>query len=229
MGQKNQEMIGKKFGKLTVVSEMDEKGRQGNTLYSCMCDCGKVKQALGVELRRGGIKSCGACNRDAIRERGVVLYKDRIYRIWDAMKQRCYNPNNLAYHNYGGRGVGICSEWRHNYLAFLRWSNSNGYAEKLEIDRIDNDGDYEPSNCKWSTHTEQQRNRRDNLYITINGVTKCLQEWSIDSGINHGTLQRRYSVGWRGEKLLSPVNKKMSFPDRISKAYWEKHGGCKPQ
>ena len=100
----------------------------------------------------------------------------RIHGIWRGMKQRCQNPNCHSYKNYGGRGINICDEWL-DFENFYEWALSSGYQDELQIDRINNDGNYEPSNCRWVTPKENARNKRNNRYITIDGETRCISEW----------------------------------------------------
>ena len=127
----------------------------------------------------------------------------RLFRIYSSMKQRCYCKSAKDYHNYGLRGIRVCDEWKSDFMSFYNWAMSNGYSEELSIDRIDNNGDYEPSNCRWATVKEQARNRRTNKNTSINGITKTAIEWAEISGIKKETLMSRLRYGWSGEKLLS--------------------------
>lgn len=142
----------------------------------------------------------------------------RLYHAWSAMKQRCSNPNNRKYDSYGGRGITVCDEWANSYLAFKKWAIENGYSDCLTIDRIDNEKGYSPDNCRWITNKDQQRNKRNNRLVTINGETKTLAEWSEISGIGHGVLwQRLFNHGWSYEKALTtPVKHTIwNNPDRV--------------
>ena len=119
------------------------------------------------------------------------------------MKTRCNNPNVLEYKDYGGRGITVCDEWQHSYETFRDWARLNGYMDDLTIDRIDVNGNYEPSNCRWSTRKEQANNRRSNKLITFNGETHNIQEWSDIVGVNDITLRNRlYKYGWSVEKAV---------------------------
>ena len=127
----------------------------------------------------------------------------RIYRIWRAMRFRCTNPNHGSYHRYGGRGVSVCSEWAQSYVVFKAWALSSGYRQDLSIDRINNDGNYEPSNCRWATVTEQAGNRGESSCIVeVNGVSKSVCAWATETGIYLTTLYRRYRKGIRGTAFL---------------------------
>lgn len=128
----------------------------------------------------------------------------RLYNIWTQMNQRCVNQNLEHYSNYGGRGISVCDEWK-EFEVFVEWAKRNGYKDGLTIDRIDVDGNYEPGNCKWSTDVEQQRNKRNSRYVTINGETKTVAEWAEISEVPYKTLQRRIYKGCKEENLLAPV------------------------
>lgn len=133
------------------------------------------------------------------------------------MKRRCYNPEEKFYKDYGGRGIKICDEWmdkKEGHSNFQKWAVENGWEEGRSIDRIDVNGNYEPSNCRWATPEEQANNRRNNNYITINGVTKTTSEWARQIGISQNAFTGRINSGWTGEELLKPKFK----PLKMSKA-----------
>lgn len=128
-------------------------------------------------------------------------YNTRLYNIWKHMKSRCNNPKDAKYANYGGRGIKVCEEWVY-FTGFYKWSMSNGYEDNLEIDRIDNDGDYEPGNCRWTTRKVQCNNFGKNHLLTYEGVTHTLQEWSEILGVNKSTMSTRAWRGWSTEEIL---------------------------
>lgn len=131
-----------------------------------------------------------------------------IYRRYYHILERCYNPNNKSYGRYGGRGIKVCDEWRNNYQAFEDWCLSNGYEKNLAIDRIDNDGDYSPENCRFVTLQENNQKRRTTKWYTINGVTKNLQQWCDEYGISRSAVNTRLQYGWTIEDALSKPTKK---------------------
>lgn len=126
----------------------------------------------------------------------------RLYNIWLNMKQRCSNPKASHYEYYGGRGISVCKEWRDSFSSFREWAISNGYNEKLTLDRIDRDKDYCPDNCRWITQTEQMSNTSRNIMLTYKGDTHSLSEWSRILGVPYGTIKSRYRYGWSVERML---------------------------
>lgn len=131
------------------------------------------------------------------------LRHTRQYRIWLMMKNRCFNKRCDRYNDYGGRGITVCDEWRNDFKAFYDWAMSNGYSDELTIDRINNDGNYEPTNCRWITVKQQNRNSRHNKLLTLNGVTHCLSEWCELTGLSKGCIQNRLRYGWTVEETLT--------------------------
>lgn len=125
------------------------------------------------------------------RKYGTPNRKLRLYRIWTDMKRRCYDESHSEYKNYGGRGIEICQEWKNSFEAFRNWATENGYTDELTIDRIDVNGNYEPSNCRWATVKEQANNMRTNTKVTYKGETKTLAQWAESFGINYNTLITR--------------------------------------
>jgi len=129
------------------------------------------------------------------------------YTSWSQMKDRCYNKNDHAFYRYGGRGITVCDRWRNSFINFFSDMGPRP-SPNHSIDRIDNNGNYEPSNCRWATIKEQNRNRRDNSLITVNGVTKCLVAWVEELGICRTTIQRRMQNGMNGEEAVLKVGRK---------------------
>ena len=191
------EMIGQRFGKLTVIAESPI--RKNKCVYwICKCDCGSITKPIkGANLRDGTTKSCGCLITEAVITRCTVhgLSHSRLHMTWDNMIQRCTNPKRPEYKNYGGRGITICVEWRNSFQAFYDWAMANGYSEGLSIDRIDVNGNYEPSNCRWATMKQQQNNRRNSILIEDGGQLKTIQQLSVEKGVDASTIYRRWKKG----------------------------------
>ena len=162
------ELKGKKFGRLYVLESAGSDSR-GNQLWSCECECGNIITAKGYNLTGGVTHSCGCFKKEQLKKSITKHghYYTRLRNVWNTMLQRCSNENTKAYKWYGARGIKVCAEWKNSFPAFREWALANGYDETAKrgdctIDRINVDGDYEPSNCRWTTMAEQQRNRRNN-------------------------------------------------------------------
>lgn len=197
MGKYN-DLTGRRFGLLTVLEKQDNLG--GHINWRCKCDCGNITVARGAVLTSGHKQFCESCQRKL---RGSTWRSDnRIYKIWKHMLERCEVQKDRYFHCYGGRGIEVCSEW-HDYDIFLEWSLKNGYADNLTIDRVDVNGNYEPSNCRWATQKEQQNNRTNNCLITFNGKTQTKKQWSEETGIGYTTICKRLSLGWSTERALT--------------------------
>lgn len=127
----------------------------------------------------------------------------RLYTIWKSMKQRCYNPNNRYYKDYGGRGITMCNEWLLSYYAFETWAFLNGYKENLSIDRIDVNKGYAPNNCRWVSWIVQNNNTRKNKYITYKGKTQSMADWCRELNLNYYAVRGRFRKGWTVEKAFT--------------------------
>ena len=187
-------LTGKKFCRLLVVSRA-ENTIDGRAKWNCKCDCGTSIIARGSNLMNGHTQSCGCLKKERTIETSVIHGKShtKIHNLWKNMKQRCSNPDNHKYKNYGGRGIKVCDEWNKDFQNFYDYvSQLPHYGEQgYSLDRIDNDGNYEPGNVKWSTSTEQSRNRRNCRYIYYEGEILTITELSEKVGIPAKTLYTR--------------------------------------
>lgn len=204
---KTLDLTGQKFGRLTVIEQIGI-SKDGQKTYKCKCECGTEKIITSGNLRRGHTKSCGCLNSEKIIKRNKERAKHngcgtRLYNIWLDMKARCKNNKSINWHLYGGRGITICEEWENDFSVFCDWALKNGYNDNLQLDRINNDGNYEPSNCKWSTRSEQGNNRRTCKYVTINGITKTVSQWCEETGVLRHTAYTRIRKGWSPEKAVT--------------------------
>lgn len=198
---------GERFGRLTVTSLA---GRENSKIYwTCKCDCGNIVTEYAGDLVSGDIKSCGCWKSDLTTTRNWRhgISDVRLYSVWGSMKDRCLNPNCLGYSYYGGRGIEVCDKWRDDFKAFYDWAMDNGYQEGLTIDRIDNDGNYCPENCRWVTALENSHNSRACKNVTYNGETKCCREWDRTMGLYRGTVSRRLREGHTVEDAINTPQK----------------------
>ena len=200
---------GQKFGRLTVVRRCGTNAHR-EAVWECICICGNTHYVPGSSLRTGKSTSCGCYKSDWTVNKFTThgLSKHPLHAIWDGMKTRCYDANRLKFKDYGSRGITVCDEWRNDFKAFYDWSIANGWVEGLSIDRIDNDGNYEPSNCRWADNSVQANNSRHCHYITYNGETLTISQWARKIGLKPSTLNVRIRSGWSIEKALTtPLQK----------------------
>lgn len=180
------DITGKKYSRLTVISRTENK--VGGVAWLCKCECGKESVATTKNLNSGHTKSCGCYNNDVkLTNNGVTISHKSLYKVWFGVKQRCQNKNIKAYKNYGGRGISICEKWDNSFQSFLEDVGERP-SLRHSLDRIDNNGNYEPSNIKWSTKEEQARNTRKNKWIEYNGERLIVAEWERRLGMRVGHL-----------------------------------------
>ena len=206
MGKRANIQAGDRFGYLTVISEVEPNITPCGTVqrkFLCRCDCGNEVIRLRSTLQKNQKSSCG-CMELTIGDRTRKYTKEQtssfLYSTWNGMKQRCLDPNSSHYHRYGGRGVTICEEWLNDYSKFYEWAIKNGASKEMTLDRIDVNGDYEPSNCRWADVETQMNNTSQNRFIEYNGEKLTVMQWSRRTGIEEGTIRMRldrygYSVG----------------------------------
>lgn len=189
------DLTGMRFGRLTVISQGERtNGRIG---WLCKCDCGNIKTICGKNLKNGMIQSCGCYRKESFKERITKHNKcySRLYITYNNMIRRCTEKNNRHWNRYGGRGISVCSEWINDFESFYNWAINNGYSEELTIDRINNDGNYEPSNCRWVSVKENNNNRSTCRFYTINGITKNIQQWCNEFGADRSRVVYRLNQG----------------------------------
>lgn len=192
--------VGQKFGKLTVVKVIPRTTQYSSQLVECKCDCGNTKTIKMTYLKNGDTKSCGCLVHEMNWIDGRKF--ERIHSIWVGMIGRCKYEKLPAYERYGGRGITVCDEWK-DYSVFKEWALNNGYKDDLTLDRIDSNGNYEPSNCRWADVYTQANNTRRNVRLTYNGETHTISEWSRITGITKSRLHYRYTHGFSIEKIFS--------------------------
>jgi len=198
------DLSGKRFGRLQVISPVG-KDKYNNYKWLCNCDCGKEKIVKGNCLCSGMTRSCGCLRAENTTKTKTThgLSKTRLYAIWGSIVQRCTNNNDPNYRNYGGRGITICKEWRENFESFYDWSLLHGYKSDLSIDRINNNGDYQPDNCRWANQIIQNNNTRRNRRFLYDGKSYTIAE--LDRLLSGGTgfLSQRLYKGWTLEEAIS--------------------------
>ena len=205
------DLTGQKIGKLTVLQRV-ENTKQGQTRWLCQCDCGEQTIVHGQNLRYGKTQSCG-CNR---RIAPVIAHTThggrhtRIYKKWVAIKSRCYNEKATGYKYYGGRGITMCDRWRDSFEAFYEDVSTLPHFEEegYSLDRVNNDGNYEPNNVRWASVEEQQNNKRSNHLLTYGEQTQTIAQWAKEIGCDQRTLCNRLWRGWSVEKaLFTPITR----------------------
>ena len=191
------DLVGNRYGRLTVI-EQNGRTKYKNVLWKCKCDCGNFTTVASNKLLQGKTKSCGCLASELKSKRATKhgLTKDgkkpRTFIIWNGMKARCLNENSINFHRYGGRGVKICDEWL-VFENFHNWALSNGYSDDLTLDRINNDGNYEPENCRWIKWEKNLIMQSRYTILTVNGVTKSLSAFAKLIGKDRNYLRRYYN------------------------------------
>ena len=205
---RKEDYTGKRFGKWLVVGVAPNhitKSGYPVSMWDCVCDCGTQRSVRGNDLRLGKSVSCGCSLVENPSSRKHGMSNSNIYKVYYGMLDRCNNPHNKNYAEYGGRGISV--EWD-NFDEFLQWANKSGYAKGLTIERVDVNGNYSPSNCKWITQRAQTRNKRSTVYLVVDGEKKCLVEWAEQIGAKPGVLRSRKQRGWSdSETVRVPIKR----------------------
>lgn len=218
---KNRNIIGCKFGHLTVIDRDYNYKSPKHTKWICLCDCGAMKSVFRNSLISGASKSCGCKQYEG--KKGINqthgMSKTRIYREWSSMRRRC-KENSIDAKYYFERNIFVCDEWENDFVAFYEWAVNNGYSDSLTIDRINNDMGYSPENCRWITNKQQQSNKSNNVKVQYNGEDYCLRSLCIELNFPYKTAHRRYQkMKAKGffdiEKLFAPIQtNRISFKYR---------------
>jgi hypothetical protein len=200
---KRKELKGKTFGRLVVVG-FEGRGDYNKLIWLCRCICGNETRVLADNLNNGRTKSCGCLRKTTRLTHGKC--KTKAYRSWKKMRDRCFNPNDTYYHNYGGRGINVCDRWN-DFQNFF--DDMGERPENRSLDRINNDGDYEPANCRWATKDQQEKNKRSNKRIVFEGKSMIGVEWAKELNMDYSTLLTRLRRGWTVERAFTtPVKTK---------------------
>ncbi|MCD8376221.1 MAG: hypothetical protein LUD69_04705 [Oscillospiraceae bacterium] len=197
------DLTGNRYGRLVVVSEAEYK--KPYRMWNCVCDCGNTTVVRGTSLTSGHTTSCGCFQRDCASSANTKhgMYKHRLYRIYGHMVRRCCDEREAGYKNYGGRGIRVCDGWKNSFEKFAEWAYDNGYQDDLTIDRIDVNGNYEPSNCRWVTQKVQANNTRRNRMLEFNGETHTMGQWADILGLSYNLVDSRIFRGWDVERALT--------------------------
>lgn len=226
-------LTGTVFGRLTALYPTDKRVNS-NIVWHCKCSCGKECDVTQYHLTSGTTKSCGCLRRElhiARRLKWDTPEKRSLISKYENMMSRCYNPNVRSYKHYGGRGIYVCDEWRNSKEAFVDWGLASGYREGLTIDRIDDNGPYSPSNCRWANIQQQCENRRTNVFLTVDGVTDTITSWARKTGSCHSTLSGKLKQGKEAaEKFIKDKLSKKSLEVEVANLVlpWDKASAVLP-
>lgn len=209
MNKPKKDLTGQRFGRLVALEVVGKSNAHG-VLWKCKCDCGNEKNVRSGYLLEGGTTSCG-CYRHELNVSKMGnsakwktthgMTKTPLHRQWCSMRQRCRDPKSTMYHRYGGRGISVCDEWQ-DFAKFMEWAVSHGWEKGLAIDRINGDGNYCPENCRFVTQRENNRNKANLVYLTVDGVKKLLVDWADETGQPRARLYNRRKYGWSDKEIV---------------------------
>lgn len=190
------DLINKKFGKLTVIKKVGLSSHN-EMLWECICECGEKTTKTSYSLRNDKNPKCKTCSNKEIgdKNRKYIIFSKRLHEMFVNMKTRCYNEKSKSYYLYGGRGIKVCKEWINNYSAFQDWALNNGYKDNLTLDRMDNNGDYEPDNCRFVDRRVQANNRKSNLNLIYQNREDTLANWCRKLKLCYSKVQYRLYNG----------------------------------
>ncbi len=203
-GIKKVNIVGHKFGHLTAIrceGEKHYKCGAKDKPWRCVCDCGREIVITQYSLLRGTSCGCEQRRLQALASTTHGGHNTKLYGVWCTMKNRCNNPNVPCYNHYGGRGITVCSEWL-DFSKFMEWAFKNGYKEGLTIERVDVNGNYEPSNCKWIPSALQAKNKTNNRKLTYRGNVYILQDLANATGVDRRLISARVKRGWSVERAV---------------------------
>lgn len=214
-GSHFEDLTGKRFNRLTVIRFIPQPERTTRQYdWWCRCDCGNEIKACASKLKSGAQQSCGCLKEEMKPRLGDITRKykysnKRLYSVYQAMITRCTDSTSKRYKQYGERGIKVCKEWLDNYDCFAEWALNNGYDVNAEhgectIDRINVNGDYEPSNCRWISNQKQQCNRSNNVFLEYRGKRQTMKEWANELGISYSTL--RQGIRYKGKTIEYYIN-----------------------
>lgn len=198
------DLTGQRFGRLVVQCKCPEKGKRGEILWYCLCDCGGESVSRANGLKSGNSSSCGCLRVEATKTHGMT--KTRTFKSWESMKQRCNNPKAPSYSSYGGRGIRVCDRWLENFSFFFE--DMGERPEGKTLDRVDVNGDYTPENCRWASASEQQRNKTTSMMLEWQGQRKSPADWAEIVGISSKIICGRIAAGWPVVDALTKPNRK---------------------
>ena len=189
------DLTNQKINMLTVIRRIPNKNK--HTCWLCQCECGNFREAFAINLINKEAYSCGCVRKPVNRKPKYDIHNKKIYTTWNCMKSRCYYKKDKEYKHYGDRNIKICNKWlgKNGYKNFEKWALKNGFDDKLTIDRIDNNGNYEPNNCRWVTRRENNLNRRGIILIDYEGKKICLKDYCKIKNINYDIAKRKRKKG----------------------------------
>ena len=200
------DLTGMRFERLNILCEIKERSKSKKVIWQCKCDCGRETFVSSAHLISGHTRSCGCIQREAVKSLDNSTHKDSksaTYYTWNSMKSRCYNPKNDSYYRYGGRGIQVCDRWLNSYENFLE--DMGHKPDECSLDRINNDGNYDPTNCRWATIYEQANNMSNNVRMEYSGEIKTISQWARTLNIPRDKIYRRHKSHESLDKILKVI------------------------